>query len=130
MHEAPLCAGCCAILVAEDEATLRLPLHDYLASSGAKVVSVDNGAQAITELHRRDFDLVFTDLRLPAADGFAVMARAHEATARPAVVMMTAYADVDSAVRALREGAYDYLAKPFRFAQVEAILRRHCQQRQ
>lgn len=130
MHDGVLCAGCCAILVVEDEDTLRLPLHDFLVGTGARVVSVDDGAQAIAELQRRDYDLVFTDLRLPGADGYAVMTRAHEAASKPAVVMMTAYADVESAVRALREGAYDYLAKPFLFAQVEAILRRHCQQRQ
>lgn len=120
------CAGCRSVLVVEDEATLRIPLCDYLETKGAKVTAAANGSEGIEALQRRDFDLVFTDVRMPGADGFAVMARAHEAASRPAVVVMTAYADVDGAVRALREGAFDFMVKPFSFAQVDGVLLRHC----
>ncbi|MBI5609900.1 MAG: sigma-54-dependent Fis family transcriptional regulator [Deltaproteobacteria bacterium] len=123
------CAGCCAVLIAEDEATLRIPLQDFLESKGARVTAVADGASARQALARSDFDLVFTDIRMPGADGFEVLQRAHLQPSKPSVVLMTAYADVDAAVRALREGAYDFLTKPFRFAQVEAVLLRHCRER-
>ncbi|MBM4345809.1 MAG: sigma-54-dependent Fis family transcriptional regulator [Deltaproteobacteria bacterium] len=124
------CAGCCAILLVEDESTLRLPMQDFLGGKGARVVAVADGDEAKRELARREFDMVFTDIRLPGADGFEVLTRAQLQPSKPDVVMMTAYADVEAAVRALREGAYDFLVKPFRFAQLETILRRHCRERQ
>lgn len=122
------CAGCRQVLVVEDEATLRIPLCDYLESKGAKVTAASTGSEGIEALLKRDFDLVVTDVRMPGADGFEVMARAHRAEAKPAVVVMTAYADVDTAVRALREGAFDFIVKPFAFAQIDAVLLRHCRQ--
>ena len=124
-----ICAACCSVLIVEDEPTLRLPLHDFLESKGARVVSVGNGTDGIAELVRQEFDLVFTDIRMPGADGFQVLARALERAPNTSVVVMTGFADVDSVVRALRGGAYDYLAKPFTFAHVEALLARHCRQR-
>jgi len=122
------CAGCRHILLVEDEGTLRVPLHDFLESKGAQVTSVASGSEGIAALMRNDFDIVFTDIRMPGADGFAVLARALELSPKTSVVMITAYADIASSVRAMREGAYDYLPKPFSFDQVDAVLLRHCRE--
>ena len=63
--------------------------------------------------------MIITDLHLPGADGFEVLKAAREANPPVYVVMITGYASIDSAVRAVREGAYDYLAKPFALGQLE-----------
>ncbi len=125
-----ICADCRHVLVVEDEETLRLPLVDFLESRGARVTAVDNGNAGIEALLRADFDLVFTDIRLPGADGFQILKRALEISAQTCVVVMTAYADVSSAVRAMRMGAHDYLAKPFSFDSVDTVLLRSCRQSQ
>ena len=124
-----VCAECRRVLVVEDEGTLRVPLHDYLESKGARVTSVVTGTEGVALALRQDFDLVFTDIRLPGVDGFEVLRRVLETSPGATVVMMTAYADVASAIKAVRLGAYDYLPKPFSFDQIDAILLRHCRER-
>ena len=124
------CAHCRSVLVVEDEGTLRLPLHDFLESRGARVTSVANGTDGIAELTRRQYDIVLTDIRMPGADGFAVLQRALELWPHTAVVLITAYADIASSVKAIRMGAYDYLPKPFSFDQLDALLTRYCRERQ
>ena len=73
----------------------------------------------------QQFAVIITDLHLPGADGFEVLRAAREANPSIYVVMITGYASIDSAVRAVREGAYDYLAKPFALGQLEVVLRTH-----
>ena len=68
--------------------------------------------------------MIITDLHLPGADGFEVLRAARDANPSVYVVMVTGYASIDSAVRAVREGAYDYLAKPFALGQLEVVLTR------
>ena len=70
------------------------------------------------------FAVIITDLHLPGADGFEVLKAACDANPSIYVVMITGYASIDSAVRAVREGAYDYLAKPFALGQLEVLLTR------
>ena len=123
-----VCAECRRVLIVEDEDTLRIPLADYLTERGARVTAVARGDLGIEALLRDEFDLVFTDIRLPGADGFEVMRRALEISPGVQVVVMTAYADVGSAVRAMRIGAHDYLAKPFSFEHVATVLLRSCRQ--
>jgi len=125
-----ICAECKTVLVVEDEGTLRIPLHDYMESKGASVTSVPTGTEGIAELLRHDYDVVFTDIRLPGADGFEVLRRALEVSSRTSVVMMTAYGDIEQAVRAMKMGAFDYLPKPFSFSQVDAVLLRGCRTKQ
>ncbi len=122
-------AECCRVLVVEDEPMLRVTLHDHLELRGARVTSVGTVPNAVAELVRQDFDLVFTDIRLPGGDGFDVLRRALEVSARTTVVMMTAFADVASAVKAMQLGAADYLPKPYSFEQVDVILLRDGRER-
>ena len=102
-----------AILLIEDEARLRHNLQILLQSEGYRVVSATNGADGIQRLQEEPFDLVITDLVMPDIDGFQVMEFLQEHCRDTVTVAITAYASTESAIQALRRGAYDYLAKPF-----------------
>ncbi len=104
------------ILVAEDEATLRTNIQRFLSKQGHEVIAVESGTEALTVLDERDVDLVLTDLRLPGADGLAVLDHARNARPEAVVLIMTAYASLATAVEALRRGAHDYLLKPLSLA--------------
>jgi DNA-binding NtrC family response regulator len=90
------------------------------------VATANDGRAAIAALTRspHQFGIVITDLQLPGADGFDVLTAARQANPSVYVVMITGYASIDSAVRAVRVGAYDYLAKPFALGKLEVVLRR------
>jgi DNA-binding NtrC family response regulator len=101
------------ILLVEDEPTIAVTLKDDLEAAGNEVQHVADGKEAIQQLGERVFDCVLTDVRLPGADGLAVLAAAKRARPDTEVVMMTAYATVEQAVEAMRLGADDYVQKPF-----------------
>ncbi|MBK8978150.1 MAG: sigma-54-dependent Fis family transcriptional regulator [Planctomycetes bacterium] len=106
------------ILLVEDEKTIAVTLGDELESAGHEVAILDNGAAALTRLGEEAFDCVITDVRLPGADGLQVLKRAKQARPDTEVIVMTAYATVEHAVEAMREGADDYIQKPFLNEQV------------
>jgi DNA-binding NtrC family response regulator len=108
------------ILLVEDERTLAVPLTDALLGAGHEVVALGDGAAALAWLGEHSTDLVLTDVRLPGADGIAVLSRARQADPPATVLVMTGYATVDQAVEAMRAGAVGYLQKPF---PMEALLR-------
>lgn len=99
------------LLLVEDRENLRDLLARAL-SVRFDVDAVGDGAVAIQRIHDERYVVVVTDVRLPGADGMEVLAAARSLDAAPEVVLMTAYAEVPSAVAALRAGAYDYLSKP------------------
>ncbi len=104
-----------SILIAEDEDGVRDSLTQVLREEGYEVVATSDGAAAMAALAERDFDLVITDLRMPNADGLAVLRHAREIAPQTLVLLMTAHATVETAVDALRGGAQDYLLKPVLF---------------
>ena len=106
------------ILIAEDEPTTREGLARTLRAGGYEVDVVHDGAAALEALGQGSFDLVVTDLRMPGADGIAVLRRAREIAPQTLVLMTTAHASVDTVLEALREGVADYLEKPIRFPDV------------
>ena len=101
-----------SILVAEDEASVRESLADLLRDESYQVTTAVDGAAAISALDTSEFDLVLSDVRMPGADGLAVLRHSREVAPQTLVLLMTAHATVDSAVEALRRGAQDYLLKP------------------
>ena len=103
------------ILIAEDEAAVRESLAEVLREEGYDVVAVTDGTAAIAALEQRDFDLVLSDIRMPGADGLAVLQRTREISPQSLVLLMTAHATVETAVEAIRRGAQDYLLKPILF---------------
>lgn len=114
------------VLVVDDEPTVRELLLEYFNGLGFRVTGAEDGRNAIEMLQRAAgrFGLVITDLNLPGADGFAVLQAARRANPQCFVVIITGYASLDSAIRAVRVGAYDYLTKPFSLAQLDVILTR------
>ena len=114
------------VLVVDDEPSARELLLEFFRGRGFVVAGAQDGRAAIATLQRSNgsFGLVVTDLSLPGADGFAVLQAARHANPNSYVVIVTGYASLDSAIRAVRAGAYDYLTKPFSLSQLEVILER------
>lgn len=113
-----------AILIAEDDPTLGEALAGYLRDKGHEVALARDGGEALNYLSRQPFSLVITDLIMPVADGLAVLKACQALMPPPLVVVMTGYASIDSALQATREGAYDYLRKPFKLQEIELAVTR------
>ena len=107
-----------AILIAEDEIGIRESLAEVLRDEGYQVTAVADGSAAIAALDTQEFDLAISDLRMPGADGLAVLTHAREVAPQTLVLLMTAHATVETAVEALQRGAQDYLLKPLIFDDV------------
>lgn len=101
------------ILVVEDEKIHRITLADLLGKEGHTVTSSADGDDARAQVQGEVFDVVLTDLRLPGCGGLDVLREVRARAPETIVIMMTAYGTVDTAVEALKLGAYDYLVKPF-----------------
>ena len=108
------------VLVVEDEETLRQNIARFLQKQGHEVTALENGSDAIRYLDAHEVDIVLTDLRLPGSDGLAVLEHVKATRPDTAVLLMTAYASLASAVEALRRGAHDYLLKPVSLAALAA----------
>jgi two-component system response regulator PilR (NtrC family) len=100
------------ILLADDENTSRETLAGVLRDEGYEVDTAADGLEALTSLGDKIYDVVITDLRMPGADGLAVLRRVREIAPQTLVLLITAYASVETAVEALRRGAHDYILKP------------------
>jgi two-component system response regulator HydG len=107
------------ILVVDDERAQRDALRQYLERSGFEVDAVATGEEAIDRLPEGGYALLITDLRLPGVDGLGVVRRAHELSEQIGVLLITAFASVESAIEAMRLGAHDYLLKPLILEEVE-----------
>ena len=118
------------ILLADDELSIRTALSACLEVDGHKVIAVGNSADAVTAAARRSFDLAFVDLFLGADNGIELIPRLLHESPWMKVVVITAYASVDTAVEAMKRGAADYLPKPFTPEQVSVITDRLSERRQ
>jgi two-component system response regulator HydG len=114
------------VLVVDDHPDTRNLVVDFCAQLGFSVTQADDGRAATNAILRspRRFEVVVTDLNMPGADGFEVLRVAKAVNPSSYVVMISGYATLDTALRAVREGAYDYLPKPFALGQMEALFRR------
>jgi NtrC-family two-component system response regulator AlgB len=106
------------ILVVDDEANIRKTLAVCLETGGHKVLGVSNYQDALAEASRRSFDLAFVDLRLGTEDGLDLIPTLLSTSPWLKVIVITAYASIDTAVEAIRRGATDYIPKPFTPAQI------------
>ena len=113
-----------AILVVDDEKNIRTHLSTYLGSLGHRVETADDGAQALALLGRLAPDVVFSDVRMAGMDGMELLREVRRRRPEAVVVLMTAYATIAGAVEAMREGAYDYLVKPFSLDEVGLLVER------
>ena len=114
------------VLLVDDELGTRELLEQFCRSRNLPVTTASDGRAAIIALERSPsrFTIVLTDINMPGADGFEVLKTARAGNRSCYVVMITGYATLDSALRAVREGAYDYLAKPFSLGQLDVMLAR------
>ncbi|MBN2320207.1 MAG: sigma-54-dependent Fis family transcriptional regulator [Acidobacteria bacterium] len=102
------------ILVADDEQIIREVLSDILSSESYDVDHAENGAQALELIRNRDYGAVLLDLMLPDRDGLQVLEEIKELENRPEVIIITAYASIEKAIRATKLGAFDFFEKPFK----------------
>jgi two-component system response regulator PilR (NtrC family) len=100
-----------------------------LKRAGYAVTSVSDGEEAIEQVQKEIFDLVITDLRMPKVDGMEVLRAVKSASPETVVLIITAFATADSAVEAMKQGAYDYLTKPFQVDEVQLIIRNALEKR-
>lgn len=101
------------ILVVDDKEMMRDSVATTLARKGHTVVSASSAKQAIEKLSERAFDAVITDLQMPEMDGMELLAEIRRIDEQLPVIVMTAYGSVETAVAAMKQGAYDYITKPF-----------------
>lgn len=117
-------AGKSRILVIDDEKRMCDSIKVLLSNIGYEVETAEDGKIGIEKLQAQKFDLVITDLMMPELDGFAVMKHIKENCRGTLVIVITGYASVESAVRAIRSGAYDYILKPFDFEIIKISVER------
>ncbi len=101
------------ILIVDDEAIIRDSLKSWLREDGYYVEAVEDGMTALKRLPEKEWTLFLVDLKMPGMDGIQVLEEIRKRDPGTLVIIMTAYATVDTAVKALKKGAYDYLVKPF-----------------
>ena len=112
------------VLVIDDEESVATTIEAILKMDGHDVTAVTNGADAIRLLNERRYDVVLTDLRLADMDGIDVLREVQRTSPETASIMLTGYASLESAVAALRSGAYDYLMKPSDVEELRATVNR------
>jgi DNA-binding response OmpR family regulator len=107
------------ILIVDDERTTRLSLSEIFTLRGATTSTAADGAEAIAQVKQTEFDLIILDVKMPGVSGLQVLEYVQEHAPGTVCVLLTAHATIDSAIRALRQGAFDYVLKP---AQPKAII--------
>src|SRR5512136_3382786 len=112
------------ILVVDDEAVMRATLEEFLSGAGFQVATAANGQAALTELQRKPVDLMLLDLRMDGLDGVQVIEAGKQIAPDTVIVMLTAHGTMESAITAMRRGAFDYLLKPCQMPEIlEAVQR-------
>jgi two-component system, NtrC family, response regulator HydG len=126
---APAAPGTLRILVVDDEEIVRTSLQQWFEEDGHTVRACGEAKQALAVMREQDWDLALVDIKMPGMDGLELQKRLHEIDPELSVVVMTAFASVETAVRALKAGAYDYVTKPFDPDALSHLLRRASEQR-
>lgn len=117
------------ILLVDDEPSIRLTVADALSDDGHHVTTAADGGEALSRLSENTYDLVISDIRLPKADGMTIFRTVRSSSPDTAVMLMTAYAAVNDAVSAMKEGAIDYLTKPFDIDELKVRVKRLAERR-
>ncbi len=115
------------LLIVDDELHVRESLSHWFIEDGYEVSTASSGKEALALLGRQHFDVVITDIRMPGMDGLELQKRIHEVDPEVAIILVTAYASVSTAVQALKEGAYDYLVKPFDPEELSRVVEKACE---
>lgn len=111
------------VLIVEDDDLARENLTYILSKENYDIESVSNGPEALERIKQKDYDLILTDLRMEKVDGMEVLSQAKALRPSVEVIMITGYATVDSAIEAMKKGAFHYIPKPYKIEEVRAIVR-------
>ena len=117
------------VLIAEDEANLGDLLERHLAGRGHRVTVTHNGRAALDALRAQPFDVALLDLVMPELDGLEVLRQVREGPAPPECIILAGHGTIDTAIAAMRLGAYDYVGKPYRLAEIDVLVRRAWEKR-
>jgi DNA-binding response OmpR family regulator len=115
------------IWIAEDDDELREILGTALKGGTRDIRLFQNGQSVIDSIQKKDFDILITDLMMPGADGIQILKEVKRFYPESIVIIMTGYASLDSAIQAIRGGAYDYIRKPFKLDELEIIINNACE---
>jgi two-component system response regulator AtoC len=112
------------VLVVDDEENIRHMLGAVLRQEGYEVTVAESAAQALAAMEQQPIDVLLSDIRMPKLSGLELLDRVQRTYPRTVVIMMSAYGNVDTAIEAIKRGAYDYIAKPFKPDEVVLLLRK------
>ena len=111
------------VLIVDDEEIALKNLEHIMKKEGYQVMGTQSGVNALKLLSEHEFDIVLTDLKMEKVDGMDILRHCRENYPDTEVIIITAYATLDSAVKSMKEGAYYYIAKPFKLDEVRKIVR-------
>jgi DNA-binding NtrC family response regulator len=117
------------VLVVDDEFSVRDSLEDWFEKDGYRTGSAKDANEALTKLQESSWDVVLLDIKMPGMDGMELQRHIHKIDPELVVIMITAYASVETAVQALKEGAFDYVTKPIDPDELSHLVRRAAEQR-
>ncbi|MEQ8766293.1 MAG: sigma-54 dependent transcriptional regulator [Planctomycetota bacterium] len=117
------------VIVTDDETAIAAGLAEILRDLDYEVDTAASGAEALERLEAESFDLLITDLKMPKMDGITLLRKARERDPELVAIVITAHASWETAVEAMKAGAFDYLAKPFKIAQVRLVVERAAERR-
>ena len=124
-----VCENMSRILVVDDEQSMRDFLSIMLKKEGYDVVTAENGGGALKAIQAEIFDLVITDVKMPGIDGIEVLKTVKEVSPETVVIMITAFATAETAVEAMKLGAYDYITKPFKVDEIKLVIQKALEKR-
>jgi DNA-binding NtrC family response regulator len=117
------------ILIAEDKPSMLRMLSQVFGENDCQVVECQNGLEAVKQIREGGLDLIITDLKMPGADGMTVLREAKAHLPGTPVILITAFGTVENAVEAMREGAFDYILKPFSVSEIEVKVAKALEQK-
>jgi DNA-binding NtrC family response regulator len=112
------------LLIVDDEPIVGDRLKYSFEKEGYDVETFTDGAGAVKRLAEQGFDIVITDLKMRGVDGMQVLAQVHARYPKAMVIVITGFGSIETAVEAMKAGAFDYITKPFRLDDVKAVVRR------
>ena len=118
-----------AVLIVDDEVDLRNAIVTYLTQEGYEVQAASNGEEALERVKSVPFDILVTDMKLPGIDGTTVLQEALALYPELIGIIITGYGTVESAVQAMKKGAYDYIAKPFQLVEISLVVKQALERR-
>src|ERR671922_1172342 len=117
------------VLIAEDEPHLGTLLENYLTGRGFQVTSRRDGRAALEAMKAEAYDVALLDIVMPELDGLEVLRQVREEPSPPEVIIITGNGTIETAISAMKLGAYDYLSKPYRMAEIDLLVRRAWEKR-